>query len=277
MTTNPNIKIIVATHKQYRMPEDSIYLPLQVGAEGKTDSEGKPLDFGYQKDNTGDNISELNWCFGTQTALYWAWKNLSADYTGLVHYRRYFLSRKPGKNEDMYDCILSEKELLPLLEQYKVLVPKKRKYYIESVYSHYSHTMNGGKEQFDLAREIIAEKTPEYLNAFDSFMKQRSAYIFNMMIMDKALFDSYCSWLFEILFELFDRFDTTGMNDFDRRYAGRVSERLFNVWLHRQIESGVLKNADIKELPYTENVNWKNKAVGFLKAKVFHKKYGASF
>ena len=97
------------------------------------------------------------------------------------------------------------------------------------------------------------------------------------MIMDKALFDSYCSWLFEILFELFDRFDTTGMNDFDRRYAGRVSERLFNVWLHRQIESGVLKNADIKELPYTENVNWKNKAVGFVKAKVFHKKYGASF
>ena len=107
MTTNPNIKIIVATHKQYRMPEDSIYLPLQVGAEGKTDSEGKPLDFGYQKDNTGDNISELNWCFGTQTALYWAWKNLSADYTGLVHYRRYFLSRKPGKNEDMYVLIIA--------------------------------------------------------------------------------------------------------------------------------------------------------------------------
>ena len=69
MTTNPNIKIIVATHKQYRMPEDSIYLPLQVGAEGKTDSEGKPLDFGYQKDNTGDNISELNWCFGPQRTI----------------------------------------------------------------------------------------------------------------------------------------------------------------------------------------------------------------
>ena len=32
-----NIKIIVATHKEYQMPSDNIYLPLQVGAEGKKD------------------------------------------------------------------------------------------------------------------------------------------------------------------------------------------------------------------------------------------------
>ncbi len=44
-----NIKILVAAHKQYWMPEDSVYLPLHVGAEGK-------LDLGYTKDNTGDNI-----------------------------------------------------------------------------------------------------------------------------------------------------------------------------------------------------------------------------
>lgn len=33
---NPvDIKIIIATHKKYWLPKDSIYLPLQVGAEGK--------------------------------------------------------------------------------------------------------------------------------------------------------------------------------------------------------------------------------------------------
>ena len=32
-----NIKILVAAHKNYWMPEDSVYLPLHVGAEGKPD------------------------------------------------------------------------------------------------------------------------------------------------------------------------------------------------------------------------------------------------
>lgn len=33
---NPvDIKIIIATHKKYWLPKDSIYLPLQVGLKGK--------------------------------------------------------------------------------------------------------------------------------------------------------------------------------------------------------------------------------------------------
>ena len=61
MTKNtPTVKIIVATHKKYEMPQDAMYLPLHVGAEGKTDQNGNPLDLGYQKDNTGENISNKN-------------------------------------------------------------------------------------------------------------------------------------------------------------------------------------------------------------------------
>ena len=45
-----NIKILVATHKQYWMPEDSVYMPIHVGREGK-------VDIGYTGDHTGDNIS----------------------------------------------------------------------------------------------------------------------------------------------------------------------------------------------------------------------------
>lgn len=48
-----DIKILVAAHKKYQMPEEEIYLPLHVGKEGKT-------DLGYQGDNTGDNISIKN-------------------------------------------------------------------------------------------------------------------------------------------------------------------------------------------------------------------------
>ena len=38
-----NIKILVASHKKYQMPKDSIYFPMQVGAEGKD-------DIGFNKD-----------------------------------------------------------------------------------------------------------------------------------------------------------------------------------------------------------------------------------
>lgn len=81
------IKIVVATHKKYRMPEDGCYLPLQVGKAGKE-------ALGYQGDDTGDNISEKNPYYCELTGLYWAWKNLDAEYIGLVHYRRYFASKK---------------------------------------------------------------------------------------------------------------------------------------------------------------------------------------
>lgn len=270
------VKIIVATHKKYEMPKDPMYFPLHVGAEGKFDKNGNALDFGYQKDNDGDNISAKNYCFGSQTGLYWGWKHIDADYIGLVHYRRQFLGKKMGKGNTM-DCVLTEKQLLPMLDTYTVFVPRKRRYYIESIYSHYSHTMNRGKEQFDTVREILNEKYPEYLRAFDTVMKRTWAYMFNLMILRKDLMDSYCAWLFDVLFELERRIDTTGMSAFDKRFCGRVSERLFDVWLQRQIEAGIVDEKKIKELPYMEEVKWSTKVKSFVEAKLFHKKYGASF
>lgn len=85
-----NIKIIVATHKKYKMPVDEIYLPMHVGADGKE-------SLGYIKDNSGDNISYKNPYFCELTGLYWAWKNINADYIGLVHYRRHFIMKKNQK------------------------------------------------------------------------------------------------------------------------------------------------------------------------------------
>ena len=86
-----NVKILIATHKKYEMPKDDIYLPVQVGKEGKE-------ELGYQGDNDGTNISSKNPFFCELTGLYWAWKNLNADYIGLCHYRRHFsVSKKLSK------------------------------------------------------------------------------------------------------------------------------------------------------------------------------------
>ena len=48
-----DIKILVAAHKKYWMPDDDVYVPLHVGAAGKE-------SLGYLPDNTGDHISSKN-------------------------------------------------------------------------------------------------------------------------------------------------------------------------------------------------------------------------
>ena len=271
-----SIKVIIAAHKKYRMPEDSLYLPVHVGAEGKVDKEGKPLDLGYQKDNDGENISSLNYSFCELTGVYWAWKNLDADYLGLAHYRRHFMGK--GKGKDPFDKVLSGKEVEFLINKgYKVIVPKKRNYYIESLYSHYVHTYKA--EEIDKTREVIADMYPDYLRSFDSVVSRKSGYMFNMMILPKNLMDDYCEWLFNILFELDKRIDSSSWTDFQKRYIGRISEIIFNVWLDKKIVDGAVKEEEVAELPfiYMEKVNKFKKGTAFLKAKFFHKGYEKSF
>ena len=272
----PIVKILVASHKKYRMPADDIYLPLHVGAEGKVDEKGRALDLGWVKDNTGDNISRLNPGYCELTGLYWGWKNLKADYIGLVHYRRHFCIRK--RSRDPFDNVLTGDQLRPLLKKYWVFVPKKRRYFIETLYSHYAHTHYA--EHLDTARAVIEEQCPEYLSSFDRIMKQRHGYMFNMMIMRRDLADSYCSWLFRILFALSEKMgDDSQLSFYQGRYFGRVSEIILNVWLDHQVATGEIPADRIRELPtiYTEKIMWYKKASSFLRAKYLGKKYEGSF
>lgn len=267
---NLNIKIIVACHKKCDVPDDSnIYLPVHVGAEGKE-------LFGFTPDDTGENISAKNFMYSELTGLYWAWKNLDCDYLGLVHYRRCFAMHKKTRKASLKD-VLTEPEVKELLSHHDIIIPMKRKYYIETIYSHYSHTFDG--TQLDNAREIISEQCPDYMESFDSVMRRRWGYMFNMYIMPKSLSDKYCEWLFRILFMLETRIDRSGMNDFDMRYPGRVSERLFNVWLDHALRRKIIEQSDICEVPcvYTGRINWGRKIISFLMAKSFHKRYEKSF
>ena len=103
--------------------------------------------------------------------------------------------------------------------------------------------------------------------------------MFNMMVMRLDLFQNYCSWLFPILFELEKRNVTPGLEGFHARFYGRVSERLFNVWLAMQVRVGNIGQSEIQELPwiYMEKIQWAKKIQGFVLAKIFHKKYKSSF
>ncbi len=260
-----NIKVVIATHKKYQMPSDKLYLPLHVGAEGKE-------DLGYQKDNDGKNISQKNPYFCELTGLYWAWKNLDADYIGLCHYRRYFtLSKKKYKTEDeKFKHVLTFEEANQLLVNTDVIVPKIRKYYIENLYNHYKHTMY--IKPLDETRKIIEKKYPKYLYEFDRLKKRSSAHMFNMFIMKKDILDGYCTWLFDILFELEKKIDYNKYDAFHARFFGRISELLLDVYLNTN-------NINYKEVKFMDmqNVNWWKKGTSFLKAKFLGEKYDKSF
>ena len=260
-----DIKVIVAAHKKYPMPEDKMYFPLHVGAEGKE-------EIGYKKDNEGENISSKNPYYCELTGMYWAWKNLKANYIGLSHYRRHFSADKnlPKDIEGRVNSVLKLNEAEKILEETDIILPKKRNYYIENLYDHYKHTMY--VEPLDETRKIIEEKYKDYLAEFDRLHKRKTAHMFNMFIMKKELFDKYCTWLFDILFELEKRTDITQYDRFHARFFGRVSELLLDVW----INTNNLKYEEVKVIDI-EKVDWLKKGTSFLKAKITGKKYDKSF
>lgn len=252
-----DIKILVATHKKYWMPEDKMYVPIHVGKLGKS-------DMGFMGDDTGDNISIKNSNYCELTGLYWAWKNLDAEVIGLVHYRRHFVNKKKliESLEFKKKNILKKEQIEFIFKSYDIITPNKRKYYIETNRSHYCHAHYA--EGLDLTGQIVGEMFPEYKLSFDKVMDRTSAHMFNMFIMRKQRFDEYCAWLFAILFELEKRLDFSEYSPGEARVFGYISEMLFDVWL------------DYHQYPYyevavsfMEKQNWLIKGGNFLKRKIW--------
>ena len=229
--------LLIAAHKPYKMPEDKIYCPLHVGAEGKK-------DLGFLKDNTGKNISAKNPNYCELTGMYWAWKNLKCDVIGVMHYRRYLSTRsvdeiKKAKTiDEKFRLILNKKQIDSLLKKYDVLLPTTKLIY-KNVYTKYAQQHY--VRDLDNVREIIEKKYPKMLKAFDETMKEKKYAIGNMCVMKKKLFDEYCEWLFSVFDDLEKVTNMEGYSVLQQRLYGFLSERLFNVWLR-------YKKLKIKEL-----------------------------
>lgn len=251
------ILIGVMTHKKYDMPNSDIYLPIQVGASLNT-------DLGYTKDNTGINISTKNKNYCELTGLYWLWKNKldEYDYLGLVHYRRYFAYKNISNKKDR---IINRIQLEELLKNNDVLLPKQRNYFIETSYNQYIHAHH--KEDLDKTRDIIKKRYPDYIDSYDYILNLTKGHRFNMFIMKKDIFNDYCTWLFDILFELEKRLDISSYSENDKRVYGFVGERLLDVYLKKN-------NIAYKDIPYVymEDINWIDKGYKFLKRKFSVKK-----
>jgi len=255
-----NIKIVVAVHKPYQIPNSDIYFPIHVGAEGKR-------SLGFVGDNSENNISLKNPFYCELTGLYWAWKNINYDICGLVHYRRYF--GKKGK-VDIFDGILNEEQIIKILSNYDIILGMKKNYYIESIREHFkNHIKTYSKnDYYKLIIYAIKNVCPEYLNTFYLCTNKKCGHMCNMFITTKKNMDLYCSWLFPLLFWMEENHNLYVSGDVIPRIYGFIGELLLDTW--------VCKNGlKIKEekIFFTEKEHVLEKSVKMLGRKFLRNKF----
>lgn len=210
---NMNTEIWVITHKKYNEIPDDLYKTIHVGKAISS-------ELGYTGDDTGDNISSKNRNYCELTGMYWLWKNHQCDIIGTCHYRRFFLEK---------ERLLTKEYIEKTLKSYDIIVPQCNMVKEGSLKEQYYHMHC--KEDWDICRQVISEKYPDYVNAFDWMQNSKVINFCNMMIARKSVYDSYCEWLFDVLFEVEKRIDIDGKDDYQKRVMGFLSERLLKVWL----------------------------------------------
>lgn len=258
------ICVYVSTHKKFYFPTNEIYIPIQVGLD-----EGvEPL--GYKGDNTGDNISYKHKYYSDLSTVYWAWKNSNADIIGVCHYRRYFVHSMKTDKKNRLKYILSNDEISSLIEKYNIVVPKKRKYYIESIESHYKHTHIA--KDYDILRNVVKQETPDYYDAFEKVSKSKSAHLFNCFIMNRMDYNDYCAFLFKVLFSVESKIDFSNRSEFESRTCGYFAEFLLDTWLLKNNKTFIENK--LKVIDGEKRIR---KIFAFLAAKFFRKKYKKSF
>ena len=208
-------KIYVCTHKKFTPPNDDLYVPLHVG---KAISD----DLGYKGDDKGDSISHKNKSFCELTGLYWIWKNSNADIVGLCHYRRYLIKNESFLTKNYIESLLTQ-------QGYDIIVPASGWSPYKTNKDHYYSTHFA--KDYKCMKQVLTEKYPDYVPAFDRFSHTNLASLANIIITRKEILNEYCNWLFDILFEVETRTDLSGYDSFQVRLFGYLSERLLRVWL----------------------------------------------
>lgn len=215
------MKIYVVTHKPVdnKLPKDYEYI--QVGAALH------PI-FCDITDNTGDNISEKNPYYCELTAAYWIWKNdKENDIVGLMHYRR-FLTRNICSSSDKW--YLTTKKTEKLLRKYDYISIKNINGWM-SVKELMADSVR--EKDFVLLRNVIAEKYPDYLLAFDKVFNGKKSRLCNICVCKKQQWDKYYSWLFSVFDELEPLIDMTDYTEQEKRLYGYLSERLMSVYFEK--------------------------------------------
>lgn len=256
-----DIKIFMCCHKGFDIIPP-LCEPIQCGSAINPKAEN------VVHDDSGENISFKNREYCELTAHYFTWKNVSADYYGFCHYRRFFCADERGKRPYYIKdkLTLNEQKMLlgtrkywtEIVERYEIVVPKSenmgisaRKHYCSSKY-HYTADL-------DLFVEILNKRYPKLSVAMEKYLSQNKQYFCNMFIMDRDRYFEYCDILFSVL-EEFDSRKTPHGNFQSDRTDGYLGEIFTGIYITYCRENG----AKIKELPRLDIACDFKKKIGYV-------------
>lgn len=164
----------------------------------------------YVFDDSGDNISHLNWTLGDLTATYWIWKNSCYDVVGTSQYRRFW--------DNAVENMTFEKNTLYVQQPFQLDKNIKQQY----ISCH-------GDLGITILEQLSAEgKIPLTQDMLDKTYKLRYLHSCNMMIAHKEVFDKFCEVLFPILFEIYNavKADLDHVESYNRRIPAFLGERI---------------------------------------------------
>ena len=205
-------KMFVMTHKQFQHPEMEGFYPLQVGSALNE-------DLGYLRDDTGDNISDLNPFFSELTGQYWLWKNeTEAENIGCCHYRRYFINDQKE--------LMSISEIEEKLKEADIMAAR-----IEDPRT-WRELYGAGHNLKDLYAmgDVLAEIDPDSKAVFDELLDSHTICFGNMYAMPKRIYDEYMEWLFDILQRTSERIDISNYDTYEKRVYGLLSENMIQIF-----------------------------------------------
>ena len=267
-----DIKIAIAYHKPSIILDCEHFLPIHAG---KALSK---YDLGIQGDDKGDNISMKNPWYCELTALYWLWKNTTADYKGLMHYRRIFTCRNsfplhrllmrlkykqrqvcslwtPYRSmgvKKQYSCdneTLYKKhakkfsvEIQNILkDDVCVIAPHPGHFYISIRQFMYQHL---GGQNITLLEEITKENFPDFFPFLKQSLDNRWFYNCNMSVMKNSIFEDYCNILVSLLRLHEEESISRGiLNDLTKekaylRISGYLGEVITNAYIQYCLKTG---------------------------------------
>lgn len=221
-----SVEIYVLTHKKITEPYDnSLYKPILNGSINVVD------DFGYIRDDSGDNISSLNDYYGELSGEYWAWKHSNADIIGFCHYRRWFSRNLTWKK-------LTKQDIIKDLSEYDIILPQELRF-DKSLYDFQKDlditdpNYDATYEDYLKVEEVLEKYFSDYAKFYNDVMNGNKMWAYNMFISSRETADDFFKWIFGVLSKLSDELDlkkyTRDLRD--PRVFAFIAERLLTVYV----------------------------------------------
>lgn len=188
-------------------------LPIEVGC-ARRNADTVHYDI---RDDTKNNISELNEYFGELTGLYWIWKNekfKQDDIVGFAHYNKILDIR----DRDI-ERILMNREAEWIVRD-PVCIPQ-----------------HSYPEDINILISLLKADYPQYYEAWNHCYdaegsSEKVCFNCELFYTSSDEFEKYCEFLFSVLFKVYSAIGKVEREPYHKRYCAFLGERLLTVYLY---------------------------------------------